>query len=296
MPVWLVSWPLCLRLSHSRRSCAPRPPGVPRLALASVDTTTIVFTFAMAALAALACGAVPAFYASAPDFTRLRDSNRSATGRRHWGRDALVVGQTALALVLLIGSGLLVRSFWALRSVDPGYDTKDIFTFQIAPEGPHLPDGLAYARFSLDFMDRLRRLPGVESVGLVENVPLNEGTAAVRFRTERHTGEADTGPLLRWTFSAGDYNKAMGIRVIEGRPFDANDHLQGLPHAVISQSAAKTLWPGESAVGQAVAAAGHDRLVHRDWRGGRRHAGHLPRAAAIHLSTTRWWGRTLATG
>ncbi|HVQ43091.1 MAG TPA: ABC transporter permease [Vicinamibacterales bacterium] len=226
------------------------PPGVPRLALASIDATTIAFTFAVAALAALACGAVPALRASTPDFTRLRDSSRSSTGRRHWGRDALVVGQTALALVLLIGSGLLVRSFWALRGVDPGYDTRDVFTFQIAPEGPHLPDGPAFARFSLNFMERLRALPGVESVGLVENVPLNEGTAAVRFRTERHTGEADTGPLLRWTFSAGDYNKTMGIRVIEGRPFDTTDHLQGLPHAVISQSAAKVLWPGESAVGK----------------------------------------------
>ena len=68
----------------------------------------------------------------------------------------LVVGQTALALVLLIGSGLLVRSFWALSKVDPGYETEDIFTFQIAPEGPQLPDGLAFARFNLDFMDRLR--------------------------------------------------------------------------------------------------------------------------------------------
>jgi predicted permease len=226
------------------------PSGVPRLNLAAVDATTIAFTFAVAAIAALACGAVPALYASAPDFTRLRDSNRGSTGRRRWGRDALVVAQTALALVLLIGSGLLVRSFWALRSVDPGYDTKDIFTFQIAPEGPHLPDGPAFARFALNFMDRLRALPGVESVGLVENVPLNEGTAPVRFRTERHTGEADTGPLLRWTFSAGDYNKTMGIRVIEGRPFDNNDHLQGLPNALISESAARVLWPGESALGK----------------------------------------------
>ena len=150
--------------------------------------------------------------ASAPDFTRLREGGRGSTRRRHWGRDALVVGQTALALVLLIGSGLLLRSFWALRDVDPGYDTRDVFTFQIAPEGKHLPDGPAYARLSLAFMDRLRALPGVESVGLVENVPLNEGTSSGRFRAEGASSETDAGTLLRLTFTAGDYFKAMGIR------------------------------------------------------------------------------------
>ena len=69
------------------------------------------------------------------------------------------MGQTSLALVLLIGSGLLVRSFWELRNVDPGYDTDDIFSFQIAPEGDHLPDAPAYARFHTDFMERVAATP-----------------------------------------------------------------------------------------------------------------------------------------
>ena len=88
-------------------------------------------------LAALACGVVPALRASSPDLSRLREGGRGTTGRRRWGRDALVVGQTALALVLLIGSALLVQSFQRLRNVDPGYDTEDIYTFQFAPEQPH---------------------------------------------------------------------------------------------------------------------------------------------------------------
>ena len=71
-----------------------------------------------------------------------------------------------------------MRSFWALRHVDPGYDTKDLFTFQIAPENPDLTDGPSFARFDLEFMERLRALPGVQLVGLVENIPLNEGTAS----------------------------------------------------------------------------------------------------------------------
>ena len=228
------------------------PAGVPRLGDVHLDFATLWFTLGLAVLSALACGAVPALRASSPDFTRLREGGRGSTGRRHWGRDGLVVAQTALALVLLIGSALLVRSFWALRDVDPGYDTRDLFTFQVAPEGPHLTDGPSYARFTIDFMERLRQLRGVELVGLVENIPLNEGTASVRYRTERMTGEADTGPLMRVTFSAGDYYKAMGIDVLEGRTFDTSDHLQALPHVIVSRSAAAALWPGESAVGKRV--------------------------------------------
>ena len=98
-----------------------------------LDLPTLAAAFGLVVLAALACGAVPALRASAPDLVRLRDGGRGSTGRRHCGRDLLVVGQTALALVLLIGSALLVQSFQRLRNVDPGYDTSDIYTFQFAP-------------------------------------------------------------------------------------------------------------------------------------------------------------------
>jgi predicted permease len=226
------------------------PGGIPRLADVRITAATLLFTLAAAALAALACGVLPALRASAGTFARLRDGSRGATRGRHRGRDALVVAQTALALVLLIGSGLLVRSFWALRGVDAGYDTADLFTFQIAPERPSLSDGPSWARFQLDFMERLRALPGVQIVGLVENIPLNEGTAASRFHRDGIVGEPDSGPLLQFTFAAGDYFEAMGIEILEGRPFDAADHLQAPGHVIVSRSAAAALWPGQSAIGK----------------------------------------------
>ena len=102
---------------------------------------------------------------------RLREGSRGSTGRRSFGRDALVVGQTALALVLLIGSALLVQSFQRLRNVDPGYDTADIYTFQFAPEQARLTDGPSWGRLHLDFMDRLRALPGVTGVGRRQQHP-----------------------------------------------------------------------------------------------------------------------------
>ena len=154
------------------------PPNVPRLDQVAVSGTTLVFTLGACVLAALLCGLLPAVRSSLAPVDRLRDGGRGTTRRRHWARNGLVVAQTAMALVLLIGSGLLVRSFRELRSVDPGYDTEDLFTFQIAPEEAHLTDGPSYARFHLEFMDRLRAMPSVESVGVVENVPLNEGFRA----------------------------------------------------------------------------------------------------------------------
>src|SRR5207248_2136212 len=139
------------------------PPSIPRLHDVRLDATTLLFTLGTALLAAAACGLAPAIRASVPDFSRLRDGGRGATRQRNFARDALVVGQTALALVLLIGSGLLVRSFSELRHVNPGYTTEDIFTFQIAPEGPQLRDAASFARFDMNFMDRLRQMPGVET-------------------------------------------------------------------------------------------------------------------------------------
>ncbi len=224
------------------------PPGIPRIDQVHLDLPTLLFALAAAAGSALACGAVPARRGSAPDLTWLRNGGRGSTRRRHWGRNGLVVGQTALALVLLIGSGLLVRSFQALRHVDPGYDIQDIFTFQIAPDRPTLNDGPTYAQFEEDFMDRLRALPGVQSVGLVENIPLNEGTATSRFRSEGI--EADGGTLLNFTWAAGDYFSTMGIAVLQGRPFQRPDHETTLGNVVISRSAANLLWPSADPIGR----------------------------------------------
>lgn len=231
------------------------PTGIPRLDQVGLNATAVLFTVVMAAVSALICGGLPALRASAPDLARLRDGGRGMTGRRHWLRHALVVGQTALALVLLIGSGLLLRSAYELRQVDPGYDTKDLFTFQIAPERPELSDAPAFARFHLDFLDRLAALPGVESVGLVENVPLNESTAATRLRSDAPGADAE-GTLVNATFAAGDYFKTMGIAVLDGRVFTDDDHGVARGNLVVSESAAKLLWPGLDPIGRRLQRSG----------------------------------------
>jgi predicted permease len=236
----VVTLPLFLRAA---------PEGIPRIGDVGLDTTMLLSAFALVIIVALICSAVPALRASAPDLGRIREGGRGGTGRRHWGRDALVVGQTALALMLLIGSALLVRSFQQLSNVDPGYETADLYTFQFAPDQPHLVDGPAWGRLHLDFMDRLRALPGVTAVGVVNNLPLDEGTSGGRFLTDAMSQE-DGGTLLDQNFSGGDYFEAMGITLLRGRIFSTDEAIVPNSNIIISKTAADRLWPDQDAVGQ----------------------------------------------
>jgi predicted permease len=221
-------------------------PKIPRLSDVRLDVPTLAAAFGLVVLAALACGAAPALRASSPNLTRLRDGGRGSTGRKRRGRDMLVVGQTALALVLLIGSALLVQSFNKLRTVDPGYRTDDIYTFQFAPD--RQLDGPGWGQLHLAFMDRLRALPGVTGVGLVNNIPLDEGTAGIRVRTD--DAPADGGGIpLRRNFTGGDYFSVMGIKLLQGRTFTTGEAVTPNNSVIISRSSAEKLWPNQNPLG-----------------------------------------------
>ena len=246
-----VALPLFLRAA---------PQGIPRLADAGLGGATVAAAFVLVLVVGLACGIVPAMRASSPDLARLREGGRGATrGGRRWGRDLLVVGQTALALLLLIGSALLVQSFQKLRRVDPGYQTKDIYTFQFAPDQPNLSDGPSLGRMHLNFMDRLRALPGVTDVGVVNNLPLDEGMNGSRFLSDAMGPDAG-GVLVGINFTGGDYFRAMGIRLLQGRIFTTDEAVTPNGNVIVSRSAALKLWPNESALGQTIRRAGNNDM------------------------------------
>jgi predicted permease len=237
-----VTLPLFLRAA---------PENIPRIQHVGLDAPTLAAAFALVALVTLACGTAPALRASSPDLTALRDGGRSSTGKRPWGRDMLVVAQSALALVLLIGSALLVQSFQRLRRVSPGYDIHNVYTFQFAPEGPELRDGPSRGRLSLTVMNRLRALPGVTTVGVVDNIPLDEGTRPFPVRSVDMPASAP--PLeLNMTFIGGDYFKAMSIPLLQGRSFSDHEAVTPNTNVLISRSAAERLWPGEDALGRVI--------------------------------------------
>ena len=223
-------------------------PSIPRLSSVRLDLPTVDAAFGIVVLTALACGLGPAVRASSPTLTRLREGGRGSTGGKHRGRDLLVVTQTALALVLLIGSALLVQSFNKLRRVDPGYRTENLYTFQFAPDRPTL-DGPGWGRLHLDVMDRLRALPGVTGVGVVNNVPLDEGTNKVQVLTEgMPPGEGGT-PVDR-NFTGGDYFAVMGIALLQGRTFTPAEAVTPHSNVVVSRSAASKLWPDANPLGR----------------------------------------------
>ena len=225
-------------------------PQIPRLGQSELGPAPFALTLLVAFVAAIGCALWPALRNAAPALDRLREGGRGLTGGRHGLRHALVVAQTALALTMLIGSGLLLRSVQALSRVDPGYDPEGIFTFQMAPERPELANGPAFARFHLDFLERLQALPGVTSVGLVENVPIDEGTGQARFQTEQSLADGSDGTLLDVTYTAGDYFQTMGIAMLAGQGYDAADHAGYAGRVVVSKSVAEQLWPGRDPVGQ----------------------------------------------
>jgi predicted permease len=237
-----VSLPMFLRAA---------PDNIPRLGEVTMNGQTLLAAFVLVLIVGVVCGIAPALRSSSPDLTALRDGGRGTTGRRQWGRDVLVVAQTALALVLLIGSALLIQSFNRLRHVDPGYTTRDIYTFQFAPDQPSLQDGPSVGRMHLDFMERLRGLPGVTDVGVVNNIPLDEGTPSFSTRSDVMRGDAD--PLqINFNFTGGDYFKALGIDVLAGRTFTNNEAISPSRNIIISKSAADKLFPGMNALGHTV--------------------------------------------
>lgn len=233
------------------------PENLPRAAEVYLSPAALAFTVTATMVAALVCGLLPALGASRPDVTRLRDGSRGSTQRRSWRRDGLVVVQTALALVLLVGSGLLLRSFGELRSVDPGYETADVFTFQFAPEQDHLVDGPSWARFHMDFLDQLEALPGVRSAGIVENVPLDESLRGMTYETEETAGDPDAARSVRVTFAEGGYFETMGISLVRGRGFEERD-LEVGSNVVIAQSTADLLWPGGDPIGRRLRGLGDE--------------------------------------
>ena len=236
------------------------PESIPRLGTVGLDPAALLFTGGIVILAALACGLFPAIRFSNPRLAGgLRDSHRVGSGPDHLTRDALAVVQTAAALVLLVGSGLLLKSFMELRRVDPGYDTEDIFTFQTAPDprGHGLVDAPTFAQFHYDFMDRVAALSGVESVGLVNTLPLDEGAGLTQFATELTAGDEAGQPLLQFTMIGGDYFQTMGIDLLSGRYFERRAQPISDSGVIVSESAAEILWPGEEPLGKRVGRA-HD--------------------------------------
>ena len=212
----------------------------------------MLFTAGISIFAACVFGLLPAVRMSGSRLGSLQHAGRGIVGRGSYTRDALVAAQTACALVLLVGAALLMRSFWQLSHVDTGYETKDIFTFQIAAGRPDLNDRASVSRFQYAFMERLAGIPGVESVGFITLLPLDEGAGTVNITTPKIDASGAEAPTVRNAAAGGAYFQTMGIKLLRGRYFERVEEEQGVPNVIISEAAARTLFPGEEPIGQKV--------------------------------------------
>jgi predicted permease len=260
----LIAWagvPLLVRAAPDAVAGGFTSAPIPGLATARLDLTALLFTAGISVLAACAFGLLPALHFSGSRLGSLQQAGRGVIGRRGLMRDALVVVQTASALVLLVGSALLMRSFWQLSSVDAGYDTKNIFTFQIAAGGPDLNDRMSMSRFQYTFMDRLKTIPGVESVGYITTLPLDEGAGTQNITTPALLASGAEAPAVRAAGAGGAYFQTMGIELLRGRYFERVEEERGITNVIISQAAANMLFPGEDPLGKQVrpAAGAADR-------------------------------------
>ena len=232
------------------------PAGIPRLDEIGINGTALAFAALVSLLTGLLFGVLPAGRASSARVTAaFGDSRRGATaGRaRHRTRNALVMAQVALAFVLVIGCGLMVRSFQALRSVDPGFSADSVLTFQVRPLRTKYADAEAMTRLYDRLIERLDAIPGVTRAGAIDALPLtgnDDGFAAVI--EEFPPAEAALPPSFAVRRTTPGYFEAMNIPLVEGRLFTLDDHNRRLPSVIISNSVKAQYWPRTSALGKRI--------------------------------------------
>lgn len=232
------------------------PTSIPRLDELGVDVRVLAFAALITVAAALFSGLFPVLRTRRGSLSdRLREgSGRGTAGReRHRLRNGLVVTQIALALVLLIGSGLMFRSFRALRSIDPGYDAADYLTADVIVPTAEIEDPVAVDAFYRQLADRLAGLPGVVAVGYGNGLPLTGGPAFYSMGVEDHPRGDDELPILASHIRVGPgYFDALGIPLLEGRLPRADDDATGARSVVVSESFARHWWPESSPIGRRV--------------------------------------------
>jgi putative ABC transport system permease protein len=223
----------------------------------TINGHALLFTMAVSIVTALVVGLVPALIASRADPQQaLKESGRTASGAggRHRLRSALVVGEVALALMLLFGTGLMVRSFIGLIETDQGYTREKALTMQLTlPKARYKTDG-DLTRFYTDLVDRVRELPGVRAASLINELPPSWNDVSTHFilEGEPKPQRGDPAHQERMHLAWDGYFGAMDIPVRRGRDFDRHDDKTSPPVAIVSEAFARKYWPDQDAIGKRI--------------------------------------------
>ncbi|HKD71585.1 MAG TPA: ABC transporter permease, partial [Candidatus Acidoferrum sp.] len=239
------------------------PADTPQLMAVHMDWRVLAFTGGLTILTGLFVGLAPALEISRGALINsLKSGGRGeAVSVSERLRSGLVVGEVALAVLLVIAAGLMIRSFWALSHVNPGFHPEQLLTARITPDESLSNNPERCLTFYRTVLDKVRSFPGVNGAAFVNTLPLGGRVSKRSLDVENHvdaTGE--TAPLFWLNVVTSDYFRVMGIPVLSGRGFEDSD-VSGSPVAVVTAETARRFWPAESAIGK------HIRLVDdKDWR------------------------------
>jgi putative ABC transport system permease protein len=228
------------------------PQGVPRMGNAAVNGTVILFTTGLAVLTSIVFGLAPALRSANPNLLQfMKEGGRgTSTGGSHQRlRNALVIGEVAMGLVLLVTAGLLLRSFHRLLQVDPGFNPDHVLTFSF-----DLPDAKynqeQQIQFYKDLLPRLRALPGVTSAAGLTPLPLSGDVYVISFQMEGHPVPKSEEPSADLRFSSPELLRTLGIPLISGRDFSEHDDLSSTRVAIVNEAFAMRFFPGENPIGK----------------------------------------------
>jgi putative ABC transport system permease protein len=224
---------------------------IPRLNEVGVDYRVFTFTLSVSVLTGLVFGLIPALAAAKLDLNAtLKEGTRSATAGRNWLRQALVVTEVALALVVLLGAGLLVSSFARLLAVKPGFNPQHLLTMRIGLTDEHYSTSKAKKQFVNDLNARLEALPGVESVGIGDDLPIAGTDSHTRLKIkDQPTDELQSVGLH---VINPHYFDSLGTRLLKGRAFTHRD-LSAAPSVfIINETLARHFWPNEDPLGKQI--------------------------------------------
>jgi putative ABC transport system permease protein len=233
---------------------AAAPPEIPRLGTIQADPVVLLFLLAVSIATGVLAGVAPALAAWRRDtYATLRDGARTATAGT-WPRRArtsLVIAQTAAAVVLAVGAGLLFRSFLTVLQVDPGFRPDRLLTLQLTlPTRTDTP--AARLAFYDELFERLEALPGVVATGGTTRLPLGSTNVSTRVMIEGRGMTPADAPEVEFRRAVHNYFTAMGIPLIRGRVFDRQDGPGSAPVVVINQTMAARLWPNEDPIGKRI--------------------------------------------
>ena len=237
---------------------------LPRIDEVRVDFAVLAATAGVALLAGILCGLFPAWRASRVELQDALKSGAKGSGTRSSRRvsDGFVVAQFALSLLLLVGAGLLLRSYFLLENVDPGYRSDNVLVARLAPPSSRYGSDDVIRTFYARLLEQARALPGVRAVGTATRVPLAPGNSqdnVVAEGQEPKPGEATRVANVR-TVTA-EYFAAIGTPLLRGRLFDATDNERSTRVPVVDELFAKHFWPGVEPIGRRFRIGGNTSLV-----------------------------------